>query len=223
MIWMVIGAGLLLLPVVLYVSGRRASRAAVKNWNMFLTPANKGAFVRVEAETRAELELADVAFEGAAQAAAAGADTKSMQMLDMGCELIERYCPTMLQSLKAMAVLSRMVAAITPMPTLRPKDFRLSQLAQLAYLHAFLHQFLVGTGERFRLRLMILGRGFRLIGRLVARSASRIRDREEGAVEEWGRLALARADLHALTNESLNSLRVLVETLETAPRAAHRS
>jgi hypothetical protein len=221
-IWIVAGAGLLLLPVVLYLSGRRASRAAVRNWNMFLTPANKGAFVRVEAETRAELELADVAFEGAAQAAAAGADTKAMQMLDMGCELIERYCPTMLQSLKAMAVLSRMVAAITPMPTLRPKDFRLPQLVQLAYLHAFLHQFLVGSGERFRLRLMILGRGFRLLGRLVAKSAWRIRGREEGAAEEWGRLALARADLRSLTDESLNSLRVLVETLETAPRAEHR-
>jgi hypothetical protein len=70
---------------------------------------------------------------------------------------------------------------------------------------------------------MILGRGFRLMGRLVARSASRIRGREEGAVEEWGRLALARADLHALTNESLSSLRVLVEALETAPRAEHRT
>jgi hypothetical protein len=115
-----------------------------------------------------------------------------------------------------------MVAAITPMPALRPKDFRVAQLVQLAYLHGFLHQFLVGTGERFRLRLMILGRGFGLLGRLVARSAARIRGRGEGAAEEWGRLALARADLHSLTNESLHSLRVLVEALGAAPPAAHR-
>lgn len=217
MIWALVGAGLLLLPVILYLSGRRASRTAVQNWDAFLSPRAHDAYLRVQAETHAELELADVALQGAAQAAAAGAETTAMQMLDMGCELIERYCPTMLRSLRAMAVLSRMVAAITPMPALRPKDFRVSQLVQLAYLHDFLHQFLIGAGERFRLRLMILGRGFQLLGRLVTRSASRIRAQEEGAAEEWGRLALARADLHSLTDESLRSLRVLVEALEAAP------
>ena len=36
--------------------------------------------------------------------------------------------------------------------------------------------------------------------------------------EEWGRLAMARADLQSLTDESLTSLRVLVEALEAVPR-----
>lgn len=222
MIWIVIAAGLLLLPAILLFSGRRASRAAVKNWDVFLSPGAQDGYLRVQAETRAQLELADVALHGAAQAAASGAELKAMQMLDMGCALIVEYCPTMLQSLKAMAVLSRMTSAITPMPALHPKDFRLAQLVQLAHLHAFLHQFLVGAGERFRLRLMILGRGFRLLGRLVARSSERIRSREEGAHEEWGRLAMARADLQSLTDESLSSLRVLVEALEAAPREEQR-
>ena len=219
MIWILVGLGLLLLPVILVLSGRRASRAAVKNWEVFLTPRAEEAYVGLTANTNADLELADVAFEGAAQARAAGAHMKALELLDMGCQLIEDYCPSMLRSLRAMAVLSRMVAAITPMRPLRPEGFQLAQMTQLAHLHAFLHQFLVGTGERFRLRLMILGRGFRLVGRLVTRSTARIQASEVGVDREWARLDLARADLRTLTDESLDSLRILVESLAAQPHA----
>lgn len=219
MIWVVLAVGMMLLPVVLLLSGRRASKAAVKNWEAFLSPRAQDAYLSVRATARAELELADVAFEGAAQAATAGAHVSAIQLLDMGCQLIEDYCPTMLRSLKAMTALSRMVSSITPLRPLQPQGFRVAQLAQLAYLHEFLHQFLVGAGERFRLRLMILGRGFRMLGRLIVRSSARIRDAEPGADHEWARLSLARADLHALTEESFESLRVLVDALAAEPHA----
>jgi hypothetical protein len=217
MLWIVLGLGMMLLPLVLLLSGRRSAQAAVRNWEVFLSPKAHDAYLSVQSLTRAELDLAEVAFEGAHQAAAAGAQTMSIQLLDMGCQLIEEYCPTMVRSLKAMAALSRMVAAITPMRPLRPQDFKVAQLAQLAHLHAFLHQFLVGAAERFRLRLTILTRSFRLVGRLMLRSAERIRTSEPGAHEEWSRLELARADLHTLTDESLDSLRVLVEALSVEP------
>lgn len=222
MIWLLLVAGVALLPVVLLLSGRRASRAAVKNWDVFLSPRAQEAYLTVAETTRAELELSDVAFEGAAQAAAAGARIRSLQLLDMGCDLIEHYCPTMLRALRAMAVLSRMIAAITPVPALRPRDFRLAELSQLAQLHVFLNQFLVGAGERFRLRLLILGRGFRLLGRLMLRSAARIRGQEQDSGSEWERLALARADMRSLTEQSLHSLRALVEAIETSSRQDQR-
>ena len=61
-----------------------------------------------------------------------------------------------------MANFSRMVSAMAPVTPLRPRDFRLSQIASLAYLNGVLHQFLVSTSERFRLKVYILGQSFDL-------------------------------------------------------------
>jgi hypothetical protein len=67
-----------------------------------------------------------------------------------------------------------MVSAMTPLRPLSPQKFRLAQLVSLAYLHQVVHQFLVSTSERFRLRLYVLGRGFGLATRFLLASTRRI-------------------------------------------------
>jgi hypothetical protein len=119
----------------------------------------------------------------------------------------------MLRLLAAMAAFSRMVAAMAPVPPLRPRDFRLAQLVSLAYLNRLLHQFLVSTGERFRLRLYILGRSFGLATRFLLESTRRILRREGEAEREWAQIEAIRDDLETLTDESLASLKVLLASL----------
>jgi hypothetical protein len=149
-----------------------------------------------------------------------GARDDALRLLSTGSYLIEQYCPSMLRSLAAMAVLSRMVAAIAPVRPLLPKDFHLAQLVQLAYLNQFLHHFLVSTGERFRLRAAILSRGFRVILAVVRRATFGIDAQPTVAAAEWDQLSSMRLDLHALTDESLETMRILLTSADAERKAS---
>ena len=124
----------------------------------------------------------------------------------------------MLQLLAAMANFSRMVSAMAPVSPLRPKDFRLTQIVSLAYLNQVLHQFLVSTSERYRLRLYILGRSFALGHPVPPESTERIVSGEPEAEREWDQIQAIRQDFQNLTGESLESLRVLLTSLAAERR-----
>jgi hypothetical protein len=101
---------------------------------------------------------------------------------------------------------------------LRPAGFRLAQLASLAYLNQFLHQFLVSTGERFRLRVYVLGRGFGLATRYLLQSTRRIVSNEPESEREWQQIEALREDFQTLTDESMASLRTLLTSLSAEQR-----
>jgi hypothetical protein len=215
--WLIVIALVTLLPVV-YLAGRRSERATMKDWELVLTPRGQQALQSLTQETRAELALVDITYDQARGAAADGNLQQSLRLLDLGCRLVENYCPTMIRSLAAMSVLSRMVAAMAPVKPLRPRAFKLRQLANLAYMNAFLHHFLVGTTERFRLRLYILGRGFLTLMRVVTRATAGVKATPE-ASPEWQSLEAARKDVRVLSEESLETFRVLLMSMEAERRA----
>jgi len=119
----------------------------------------------------------------------------------------------MMRLLAAMATFSRMVSAIAPVEPLRPRDFRMSQLASLAYLHSFLHHFLVSTSERFRLRVYVLGRSFGLATRYLLGTTHRLLAKDPSTEREWEQVQAIRQDFKTLTDESLSSLRILLTSL----------
>ena len=176
--WVIVIALITLLPVV-YLAGRRSERATMKDWELVLTPRGQRALQTMHQETRAELALVDLTYDQAKGAADDNDPEQMIRLLDLGCRLIESYCPTMLRSLAAMSVLSRMVSAMAPVRPLRPRDFKLRQLTNLAYMNSFFHHFLVTTGERFRLRLHILSRGFLALMRVVTRATGDARNMPE--------------------------------------------
>lgn len=201
------------IPLLLYVDGRRRERAIERDWEIVLTPKGQAELERARERVSAELELVDMTYAKARVAKEHGSDEEALRLLDVGCELIERYCPTMLRAIAAMSVLSRMVAAMAPPRPLRPAAFKLRELAQLAHLNAFLHHFLVTSLERFRLRLSIMARGFTTLVRIVFRSTRRAHDGPDALGAELPRLEAARADVRTLSNESLEALRMLLEGL----------
>jgi hypothetical protein len=215
--WVIVIALVTLLPVV-YLAGRRSERATMKDWELVLTPRGQRALQTMSQETRAELALVDLTYEQAKGAAAEGDEEQSLRLLDLGCRLIEGYCPTMLRSLAAMSVLSRMVSAMAPVRPLRPSGFKLRQLGNLAYMNAFFHHFLVTTGERFRLRLYILGRGFMAVMRVVTRATAGAKEMPEVSLE-WKTLEAARKDVRTLSEESLEAFRVLLVSMEAERKA----
>ena len=201
------------LLLVLVLDGRRREAQVLRDWDLVLTPKARVELERARNRVGAQLDLVDLTYSQARAARDLGSHEEALRLLDVGCDLIEGYCPTMLRAIAAMSVLSRMVAAMAPPRPLRPAAFQLRELAQLARLNAFLHHFLVTSIERFRLRLTILSRGFSTLVRIVLRSTRRAHDGAEALHAELPRLEAARADVRTLSDESLDALRMLLEGL----------
>src|SRR5262249_9546229 len=147
-----------------------------------------------------------------------GSVDDAKQLLDLGYKVIEKFSPNMMRLLAAMASFSRMVSAMAPVTPLRPRDFKLAQIVSLAYLNGLLHQFLVSTAERYRLRLYILGRSFALGSRYLLDSTQRIIQGEPEADREWEQIQAIREDFQTLTDESLESLKALLTSLAAERR-----
>jgi hypothetical protein len=198
---------------VLFLFGRRNERAVRRDWELLLTPKGEKVYQNVEARMQSNIDLAELTYDEAFTFRELGSLDEAKHLLDVGFRVIEQFSPSMLRLLSAMATFSRMVSAMAPVSPLRPAGFKLAQLASLAYLNQFLHQFLVSTGERFRLKVYVLGRGFGLATRFLLQSTERIASNAPESDREWEQIEALRADFQTLTDESLASLRVLLTTL----------
>jgi hypothetical protein len=211
--WWMIGLTAVSTLVVLYLFGQRNERAIKRDWQLLLSPTGEKLYDSIEGRVQTELALADVAYDEAVAFREVGSVDDAMRLLDTGYQIIERFSPSMMRLLAAMATFSRMVSAMAPVEPLRPRDFQLSQLASLAYLHSFLHHFLVSTSERFRLRVYVLGRSFGLATRYLLGATHRLLAKEPATEREWEQVQAIRHDFKTLTDESLSSLRILLTSL----------
>ena len=213
--WVMIGAAVASTLVVLFLLARRNERAVRDDWEALLTPKGDKVYRSMEGNIRAELGLAELTFEHAEAYRELGTVDEAIRLLDVGYKVIEKFSPSMLRLLAAMATFSRMVSAIAPVQPLRPRDFKLVQIASLAYLNGMLHQFLVSASERFRLKLYILGRSFGLASRYLLKSIRTIGSPASQAEKdrEWEQITAIRADFQSLTDESLDSLRLLLTAM----------
>ncbi len=213
--WMIafsVVGGLLLL----YLDGRRNEAAIWRDWELLLTPRGENAYRQVEERVQDDLLVADLTLERALEARQLGSTDEALELLDAGYQMIEGFAPNMRALLAHMSVFSRMVAAMAPLPPLRPSDFRLVQLVRLAYLNRALHHFLVSTAERFRLRVYVLRQGFQVAVHFLLHSRARLASQPAGD-SSWRGVQDAHRDLHALSNASLESFRALLLSL-TAER-----
>jgi hypothetical protein len=217
MVWMILFS-VVGCAVVLFLFGRRNERVIRRDWELLLTPKGEKLYRNIEGRVSSEMALADVTFDEAFAVRELGSVDEAKKLLDVGYRVIEKFSPNMLQLLAAMANFSRMVSAMAPVSPLRPKEFRLTQIVSLAYLNGVLHQFLVSTSERYRLKLYILGRSFALGTRFLLESTERIVRGEPESEREWDQIQAIRHDFQNLTGESLDSLRLLLTSLAAERR-----
>lgn len=213
--WVMIGLSLGSTLVVLFLMARRNERAVREDWETLLTPKGEKLYRSMEGRVRSELGMAELTFEHAQVYRELGTVDEALRLLDVGYKVIEKFSPSMLRLLAAMATFSRMVSAIAPVPPLKPQDFKLVQIASLAYLNAMLHQFLVSASERFRLKVYILGRSFALASRYLLKSIRTIGSpaTEAEKQREWEQIIAIRSDFQSLTDESLDSLKLLLTAM----------
>jgi len=204
--------------VVLFFFGRRNERAVRRDWELLLTPKGEKLYRSIESRVSSEMALANITYDEAFTVRALGSVDEAKHLLDVGFKVIEKFSPNMLRLLGAMGTFSRMVSAMAPVQPLNPQGFRIAQIASLAYLNQLFHNFLVTTAERYRLRVYILGRSFGLATRFLLSSTKRIAAGEPNAEREWEQIELIREDFQTLTEESLESLRVLLTSLAAEGR-----
>jgi hypothetical protein len=203
---------------VLYLLGRRNEKSVRRDWELLLTPRGEKLYKSIAGRVQTQLELADMTYDEAFTVRQLGSVEEAKHLLDVGFKVIEKFSPTMLQLLSAMATFSRMVSAMTPVRPLRPQSFRLPQIVSLAYVNQLVHQFLVSTAERYRLRLYVLGRGFGMATRFLLQSTQRIVSGAPEQDREWDQIHAIREDFQTLTDESMESLRVLLTSLAQQDR-----
>jgi hypothetical protein len=213
-----IGLSVLSCFVVLFLLGRRDERAIRRDWELLLTPKGESLYRNIEGRVHNELALADLTYDEAFSVRELGSVDEAKKLLDVGYKVIEKFSPNMLNLLTAMANFSRMVSAMAPVTPLRPRDFKLTQIVSLAYLNGLIHQFLVSTAERYRLKLYILGQSFGLATRFLLESTQKIAQGAPEADREWEQIQAIREDFQSLTDESLESLRVLLTSLAAERR-----
>ena len=204
--------------VVLFLFGRRNEHAVKRDWELLLTPKGEKLYHTIENRVQGELALADVTMDEAFTVRELGSVEEAIKLIEAGSKVIEQFAPNMLRLLGAMATFSRMVSAMAPVAPLRPKDFKVAQIASLAYLNRLVHQFLVSTAERFRLRVYVLGRSFGMASRFLVQSTRRIVERTPEAEKEWEQIQAIRHDFQTLTDESMASLKVLLTSLAAERR-----
>jgi hypothetical protein len=184
-------------------------RAQVAIWEQLVASGTVQEFNELERRFAKEREAAAVAYASADASRARGDVARAITLLRGGFEYLEDLGRERRELLRQMAVYSRLVSAIVPLPPLRPQQFRLGELRGLASFGAVAHYFLVAAVERFRLRLWILRRGFGVAIRALVPSSKRI--------------PAARADYETLDIETARSGEALAEALAAATVAAGKA
>jgi hypothetical protein len=208
------GGGALLL----LAAGRYHQDQILRDWEMVLTPRAQRKLDTWSARARGERELSRFSFQEAQAAWKRGDRDDALRCLDVGLMLVETSSPDWITFLRGMAVLSRMATAIAPVPPLRPRRFRLRRLEGLAALGALAHHLLVTTAERFRLRAYLLQHGFGIAGRFMRAARARLQRPRPRAAEEWTGIRRARLDFSTLSDESVETFRVLLLSLSAEAR-----
>jgi hypothetical protein len=214
-----LGLSILSCLIVLYLVARRNERAVRRDWETLLTPRGEKLYKNIESRVRTEAGMADLTYEHALVYKELGSVDEAIRLLDVGYHIIEKFSPNMLRLLAAMATFSRMVSAIAPVEPLQPKDFKLVQIVSLAYLNGMLHQFVVSANERFRLKIYILGRSFGLATRFLLKSTENLVEGKPNPEKEWEQIEAIRQDFQTLTDESLDSLKVILTSLAIEGRS----
>jgi hypothetical protein len=207
--------------LVLYLHGRMNERAAWREWTDLLEGRSEAVYRAARDHLDDRLTIVDCAYDRAYTARKAGSMDEAIEFLGIGYDMVEAVAPDLHRLLTGMAALSRMAVAIAPVPPVRPTDFRTTGIANLAQFGALFHVFLVSSKERLRLRLFVLGRGITLVTRWLFLWTQRIRQERTAELGPWQEIQALQHDFHKLSDESLESLRVLLLSIGPPGAPSH--
>lgn len=173
MTWaVVISVAVVSLVVVLFLA-RYRHREVVMDWAGVMSPETARILAQVEENADLDHHMAQDAWAHALAAQERQEWQEAVRQLELAFWVIEDCTPGRLERLRSMAYLCRQVAAVMPLPPVRPSSYRLARARGLAVLGALAHAFLVTPAERLALRAQVLVATFRLLVWTLQRTKER--------------------------------------------------
>jgi hypothetical protein len=200
-----------------YTLGRYNRALTLQRWQFVLNAPEQQAIESLRQRLQVDSALARQALSAAERARERDRLPDALTVLSVALSVLEEAGADRLTRLRAMGVYSRMVRAIQPLPPPGPAPFRAPSLRAAASLAGFAHRFLVGTQERFRLWLLFLGLGVRIVlhgGRRQADEAAR----RPGIDRPWSLFARSLTDFEALDASHLSAFAALAASLSAVDR-----
>jgi hypothetical protein len=155
-----------------YTLGRYNRAATLQRWQFVLSAPERRAVESLRERMSLDSALARQALETAGRAREASRAPDALTVLRVALSVLEEAGADRLTRLRAMGVYARMVRAIEPLPAPAAAPFRGLELRAAASVAGLAHGLLVGTQERFKLWLLFLGLGVRVVLRGGRRSAA---------------------------------------------------
>jgi hypothetical protein len=200
---------------------RRNETVTRRQWEDALS-GECGSLERIQEIVVAERDMAEESYRAANLARALDQTEEAVKLLHIGARVVESCAGTLPELLRSLSVLSRQAAAIAPVAPLDAERFRSTSLRGLARVQGLVHAFLVTARERLAFHLRVLRHAVPAVTRWLI-DATLHTAATPGAPEAWTRLEDVRHDMHALTDESLESLRVVVQSLSALSAKAQRA
>src|SRR5262245_14743239 len=119
-----------------------------RQWEFVFEPWQDDMLAAYIAKSDGEQAALSSAYRRAGIAREAGKTDEVIRLLDVGLKLVDRFTNDWLTLLRAIALMSRMADAITPIAPLSPWAFNTPAISGLALINAILHHFVVTAGER---------------------------------------------------------------------------
>jgi hypothetical protein len=219
---MIIGTGVILLVLTLALVGYRNEAVAFRDWEYVLNAEGLKVYSETANQVLFERRMSEISLDDAALLNKQGDIGGAIRHLRIGAEVVGDCSDSLVQLLHNTGLLSRHAAAIAPSSPLLPPQFNTRTLATLAGLHQLGHHLLITTRDRLMFRLTILRCGVRQASKLMLRATWRLSG-DLTNPKRWRRMDDLRGDLGTLTDESLQTLRVVLASLAAVPRAEVRS
>ena len=200
-----------------YSLGRYNRTLALQRWQFVLNVPEQRALETLRRRIELDSALARQALGAAERTRDAKRTPDAITVLRVALAVLEEAGADRLTRLRAMSVYSRMVQAIRPLPAPTPTPFRGARLRGLAAVAGLVNAFLVGTQERFRLWLVLMGLGVRIVlhgGRRAVGGAMR----EPTRTRPWAAFAEGLSDFEALDASHLAAFEALAASLAAVDR-----
>ena len=198
--------------VLCYTLGRYNRTLTLERWHFLLNLPARQAVTTLRQQMQLDAVLAHHALAAAARAREAGRVEDAVGVLRAALDILEEAGADRRTRLKAMGVYSRMLRAIQPLPTPSAAPYRTAPMRLVASGAGILHRLLVGSAERFRLWLLMLGLGVRVVLH-GARQSTRAAGSAPRAVQPWARFADGLSDFETLDTQHLAAFEALSASL----------
>lgn len=167
---------------------------------------------------RDEQGMAEHSFGQAEKAREAFDWSQATEFLRIGAAAVEAHADTLPCLLRNLALLSRQADAIAPVQRLDFRAMNLHSLRTLGAIQGIVHSLLATSRGRLLLRIRVLRYSVPAVTRwlMLAASGAAL---EPAQSERWKELGHARSDIGTLTDESLESLRIVLQSLACTVRS----